>query len=174
MKKLSYIFAAVLALTSVFSCQKDPIGGTVAKNVSGQWYVMAQGLNSKGEITDPDVFGKRLLVLTYNTADNNDDIFVDDLGALADYKLSFKVKAKANLNARTFSVDKGDNLYNTGNSTVTITDARIVLNGAVTPSEQKADYIEFCVVLSDDPYLGQYWDKLKFSGWRYTGFEKDN
>lgn len=171
MKQIFKLFAiAAVLVFAATSCEKDPIGGTSVEALSGQWYVQVDGADSNGNITMEDPFGMgRFMVLTYNTVeDNGTDMYIDDMGNFWE----FKIVAKGDNNSLTFSAGNAENLYYDCN--VTVTDGKIVPGGAVSPSGQPVDYIEFYLVFSDDDYVGEYYDKMKFSGWRYTGFVVDD
>ena len=170
MKKLFIILATFAALVLSYSCQKDPVGGTRSQALAGQWYVTVDGADKAGNVTLEDPFGMgRFIVLTYNTTDDNGiDLFLDDLGNFWE----FKVKTTGDVNSLTFAVDKGKDLYN--GIDVTVTGGKITPGGATTPSGQPADAIEFYVTFSDDSYIGEFYDQLKFSGFRYTGLANDD
>lgn len=170
MKKLILFAFAALAALSFASCEKIGPGMTETADMAGQWYVQVDGV--QGGSTDglEDLYGMgRFIILTHNTAANiPTEMMVNDLGSFWD----FSVKVQCNPDAKTFSVTDGENL--SYESKVTITDGKIVPNGTMTPSGMPADYIEFYVVFDDDDYIPDYYDKLKFSGWRYTGFVNDD
>lgn len=168
MKKIFYILS-IAAVALFASCAKEEIGGTACQDMAGQWYVQVDGIDEKGEVVEEDPFGAgRFILLTSNTAANKaDEILVDDQGNF----WKFCVKVAADPAKMTFSASKGKDLYNDIDVDI---DGKIVLGGTETPSGQKADYFEMDVVFSDDEYVGTYWSKLRFSGWRYTGFENDD
>lgn len=57
---------------------------------------------------------------------------------------------------------------------IQISDGKILKGAAVTPSGAVADSICFYVVFSDDQYRAHgYWDKIRVSGYRYTGLAAD-
>jgi len=171
MKQLFKLFAiAALFVFAATSCEKDPIGNTSMEPLAGQWYVQVDGVDNNGNVTMEDPFGAgHFMLLTYNTVeDNGTDFYIDDLGEFWE----FKIVAKGDTDALTFSAENVENLYYDCN--VTVTDGKIVKDGTVTPSGMPADYIEFYLTFSDDDYIGEYWDKMKFSGWRYTGFTNDD
>ena len=169
MKKVLYILAAA-AMTLLLSCQKDPIGGTAVQDMSGQWYVTVDGAYNDGseDWEDPFEMGRFVIVTSNTSANVATEMLINDLGTFWD----FNVKVNCDLKTMTFSAIDAENY--SYESKVTVTDGKIVKNGATTPSGQKADYIEFYVVFDDDEYIPDYWDKLKFSGWRYTGFVNDD
>ncbi|MDO5442804.1 MAG: lipid-binding protein [Bacteroidia bacterium] len=170
MKKLILFALAALAALSFASCEKIGPEMTETADMAGQWYVQVDGAYNDGSEDWEDPFGMgRFIILTYNTAANKaTEMFVNDLGTFWD----FAVKVSCDPVAKTFSVSDGENL--SYESRVTITDGKIVENGTTTPSGMPADYIEFYVVFDDDDYIPDYYDKLKFSGWRYTGFVNDD
>lgn len=170
MKKILYL--AVVAFCVMFtSCEKDEIGGTATEALAGQWYVTFDGVDANGEVTfaDPFEVGRKLL-LTYNTSSNDGkEIFVDDLKKFWD----FKVKVPCNVSALTFGSTTATVDLNNGID-VELTDGKILKGAAVTPSGAAADSICFYVVFSDDKYVGKYWDKIRVSGYRYTGLAADD
>ncbi len=172
-KKILYTLIAGCALLLV-SCAKEQPGGTNAQAMAGQWYVQVDGAyEDPDEPLAEDIFEMgRFMILTYNTAsDTGDEFIVDDLGNFWE----FKVKVPCNRKDLSFSCEAAANMVEGYEELeVTITDGRIVPGGAVTPSGAKADYIEFYVVFSDDSSVPADYDKLKFSGWRYTGLANDD
>ena len=170
MKKIFYIVSCALICLALASCEKIGPEMTATVDMAGQWYVQVDGAYNDGSEDWEDPFDMgRFIILTSNTAANiPTEMIVNDLGSFWD----FSVKVQCNPDAKTFSVNDGDNL--SYESKVTITDGKIVENGTTTPSGMPADYIEFYVVFDDDDYVPDYYDKLKFSGWRYTGFVNDD
>ena len=180
MKKIFYILA-IAATTLLASCQKTPIGGTKVQEMSGQWYVQVDIVDASGNVVLEDFNEGRSMVLTYNTASNADNVlYVDDLGNF----WKFKVQVPCVLSGKSFgSENPVANEYYECN--VTLSNGKIIENGATTPSEQKADYIEFLVTFDDDDledygmpgvsYLELYGGvAYKVHGWRYTGFAGDD
>lgn len=169
MKKILFI-ASFLLCAAFTSCEKDEIGGTATEALAGQWYVVYDGVSASGEVTMEDPFGVgRSLLLTYNTSANDGkEIFVDDLSNFWD----FKVKTPCNVGALSFgSATAAEDLKN--GIDVELTDGKILKGAAATPSGAAADSICFYVVFSDDKYVGKYWDKIRVSGYRYTGLAAD-
>ena len=81
MKKVLY-FASVLFCAALFSCEKEDIGGTETESMAGDWYVTVEAVDENGNVVDPDFNGKRVHMMTYNTAANSaSEMYVDDLGA---------------------------------------------------------------------------------------------
>lgn len=180
MKKVLYILA-IAATTLLVSCQKDPIGGTKVQELSGQWYVQVDIVDASGNVVLEDFNGGRSIFLTYNTASDADNIlYVNDQGNFWD----FTVQVPCSLSGKTFGSDNpvANESYECN---VTLTNGKIVVDGATTPSGQKADYIEFFINFDDDDLTSQGMPGVsypeayggvayKISGWRYTGFENDN
>ncbi|OIP82101.1 MAG: hypothetical protein AUK44_08680 [Porphyromonadaceae bacterium CG2_30_38_12] len=172
MKRI-YFYAIILLSLPIFitSCEKDPIGGTATEAVAGEWYVTAAAIDANGVVVDADWWGVgRFHLDTYNTSANTtDSMWVNDHGNLWD----FNVKVGLNLSAKTFS---GTDLENVSYvSKVTITDGKILLNAAKTPSGAVADSIVFNVTFSDDTDPAQNgFVAYRVSGYRYTGLTNDN
>ena len=172
MKKI--ICFATLALALVFAgCQKEEIGGTATQDMAGQWYVHVDGIDENGEISMEDPFGMgNFLVLTFNTAANDkDSIWVDDLGNF----WTFKCKVGCDLNSLTFGSEEEDDKALDAYYGISVEIYGKILPGAATtPSGMPADSIWFDVLFEDDSYVGYYWDKLRFAGYRYTGLANDD
>jgi len=171
MKKVFYAIMALATLTFA-SCEKEPAGGTAVEAMSGQWYVNVQGLDEDGSVLyeDEELYGAgNFQIVTCNTADNDPSkLFVNDLGNFWE----FAVVTKCDLASKTFSVEEGEDVLN--GISVTITDGKILPLAATTPSGMKADSIVFDVLFSDDPYAGLVYDRLRFTGYRYTGLANDD
>lgn len=159
--RYNLLILSVLALM-LTSCEDDGYadydpGNTNAQELSGEWYISVYSLD-----------GERITgyyeLSTYNTAENNNTIFVDDNGSL----FPLKVKANGNIDALTFDADNVENLYN-AESIATITEGKIIPDGAkASGSNTVVDSLSFQVELADDPdspYL--------VAGYRNTGFEED-
>ena len=183
MKKTLYSLLMLVGVLVAFtSCEKEEIGNTATVATAGDWYVTVDAADANGSVfvdedgdawEDPFGLGN-IHVLTFNSAANNpNEMIVCDMGVFWD----FKVKVNCDQNTLTFSTNttEDNNLvegYEDVN--VKITNGKIIKDGMITPSGQKADYIEFYVSFSDDPYPDAYgWDSYKVSGYRYTGFVAD-
>ncbi|MBR1878424.1 MAG: hypothetical protein IJ814_05385 [Paludibacteraceae bacterium] len=172
MKKIYFAIVALAALTFA-SCEKAPIGGTATESLAGQWYVTVQGLDTDGSVLyeDEDLFGLgNFWLLTYNTAANDpDSIWIQDVdGAFWD----FKVKAHCDKDAGTFEVAGAiDQQYGIS---VDITNGKVLKGAAKTPSGMPADSITMDILYSDDSYAGVYYDRLRITGYRYTGLAADD
>lgn len=176
MKKV-YLAILALATLTFASCEKDPIGGTATQKMAGQWYVLCQAIDEDGSVLyeDEDLFGiGQFFIHTYNTATNGvDSMFVQDMPGLQDNAFwGFQVKVACDLAQDTFNVTGGDDLIN--GATVDITNGKILRGAAKTPSGMAADSIVFDVLFSDDTYAGVYYDRLRVTGYRYTGLVNDD
>jgi len=172
MKRIAFICVALSALLFA-SCEKTPVGGTATESLAGQWYVTVQGLDKDGAVLyeDPDLFGiGNFWVVTYNTAANDQDsIWIQDVdGAFWD----FKVKAHCDKASGTFEIAKGADLQN--GISVDITNGKILKAAAKTPSGMPADSITMDILFSDDTYAGAVYDRLRITGYRYTGLVNDD
>ena len=164
MKKLSYIIVILLFFAT--SCKKDlpNVGSTAAQSMSNEWWVTLT-------LNGADVYklGHRKLS-TYNTASNNNNIWVDDLKNT----YGFKVKVNADLKSLSFSGTKSTNLYYDPNhpanfpNTVDIIEGKILLSQGHSKSGNIVDSIYMKVVFSDDPT-----NTYAVSGHSRTGFVED-
>ena len=181
MKKV-YLAILALATITLASCKKDPIGGTATEKLAGQWYVQVDGYDTEGDsVVKEDFNDGRFILLTYNTAANEPNkLFVNDQGKFWD----FIVRVECDVNKLTFG--SPDSLQNESyDCKVALTNGKIVLGGATTPSGQKADYIQFDINFDDDDLsayglpgisYGDYYgfNVYRISGWRYTGLANDD
>jgi hypothetical protein len=153
-----FIFIAIVLFTIV-SCEKafDP-GATKAKAVANEWWVNYY-------VGGVDQY-KTVKLLTYNTAANNDSIWIDDYGTFWNYK----VRSKVDLTNLTFAVDKAQNV--SYDSKVTITGGKIMLKAAKSPTGVVTDSIYFKVSFDDDstPYGTIY----EVKGYARTGWAEDD
>ena len=180
MKKSLYsIFALMAMLIAFTSCEKDEVENTATVEMAGEWHIHVSALDAEtGEVADPDWFGDgNYNITTCNTASNvaNEMWLVDAVC----YYFPYQVLIDVNPSNMTFnSSTDAENLFGPGNyggETVTITNGKIVKNGTTTPSGMPADYIEYYVSFSGDPFPGAYGVKKEYfiSGFRYTGFTED-
>ena len=186
MKKVFFALIALASLTLI-SCEKDKVGETNMQELAGEWYVHVVGIDEDGSVLYEDedlyVFGNFVL-LTYNdAADNGDKLFIQDTpNADGNLFWDFKVKANCDKGSKTFSVKGGEDL-NYGIS-IDITNGKILYGAATTPSGMAADSITFDILFEDDKYAAPnegkpgwkaaYYDRLRMTGYRYTGFTADN
>lgn len=175
-------------LVAFTSCEKDEVENTATVEMAGEWHVRVYALDAAtGEVVDDDMFGDGdYNITTSNTAANvaNEMWLVDANG----YVFPYQVKIDVNPSTMTFnSSTDAENLFGASGyiytnvdgllagETVTVTNGKIVKNGTTTPSGQPADYIEFYISFSDDPFPGWYdlATSYKICGFRYTGFVED-
>lgn len=177
MKKVLY-FATLLLCMGLTSCEKEDIGGTATESMAGEWYVTVDAADANGNVVEglEDPFGLgKIHVLTYNASDNNPNVLiVDDLQNF----WAFKVKTNCDQNTLSFATSTSDNnnlVTDYEDINVTITGGKIIKNGGVQNNGSKADYIEFYVSFSDDPYPAAYgYANYKVSGVRYSGLAEND
>jgi Lipid-binding putative hydrolase len=157
MKQIALYFILLITLNTLFSsCSKDlpDPGGTGAEKLSGEWFVK---VTFDGNTTD------YIKIMTYNTAANNDSLWIDDLESF----WQFKVKAKFDGGGLTFATANAQNGYY--DSKVTISNGKVIQNVSTTESGAVVDSIYFEAKFDDDP------DNLTyiFSGHMRSGFLED-
>ena len=128
------------------------------QRASGDWYVEAS--------VDGEAITGSFHLLTYNTSANNpNEIFIDDQGNFWD----FKIKATSDVNSLTFSATDALNL-SYDDCTVSVTNGKIVKNGGVQNNGSPADLITMDVTFSDDDDALVY----HIEGVRYSGLEEND
>ncbi|MCC8119672.1 MAG: hypothetical protein LIP09_13130 [Bacteroidales bacterium] len=170
MKKIIYTIFS-LAMVAMVSCSKDEIGGTNMQEMAGQWYVTMDGAYDDGSVwEDPYDYGP-FLVFTFNTTqDSETEMWVSDEGNFWE----FQGLVKVDKNSMTFGNSDWTENIAYDDCQMLITDGKIMKGAATTPSGMPADSIVFYVLFSDDDYAAAgYWDRMRFSGYRYTGFVAD-
>jgi hypothetical protein len=140
--KRKYLFFIAFTCTIFYACQKKPeVGGTATQSMANEWWVQLYDPTGAAA-TD---WGH---IATYNTSANNaDEIWVDDQGEIWD----FKVKAKADLKAMTFSANKAVSVVDNYNIKVTITDGKIIPNVGHSKTGVLTDSISMKIEFEDDP-----------------------
>jgi hypothetical protein len=157
---LSFL-AAVIFFTS---CKKEDFnpGTTNLQKTSNNWWVT---LSFDGT----DIFGTSVLLTTYNTADDKDSIWVDDLGNID----GFKCKAKVNTTNSTFEANKSNNVYYDGvnylSKHIDIEDGKILHMAGHSKSGVITDSINMKITFSDDPG-----DQYVIAGVARTGLVEDD
>ena len=154
------------------ACEKDEIGGAATEKMAGEWFVVADAVDSEGNVVfeDTDLFGIGYFHLdTYNTSSNSlTEMWINDNGNFWDFK------ARININFETMTFAAANVENQAYESKVTIEDGKIILGAATTPSGMPADSIVFTVTFDDDPYPEAYgYYGYRVSGYRYTGFAAD-
>lgn len=174
MKKLFYTLLTVSIMAGFASCSKEEPGGTAVQNMSGEWRVFVDGIDTEGNIVEEDPWELGLYdLLTYNTNANlSNEMYLDDFGAL----WGVKIKVDVDCDTRTFWVNDGIMYYDYDDDTeeyypvhVTVSNGEIVENGGVSLGGYTVDTISYYVQFEDDPYLGVYYDYLWVHGYRKTG-----
>jgi len=157
---------------SIVSCKKDEIGGTNGEKTAGEWYVTVVAIDEAGNVVmeDDELFGIGPFHLdTYNTStDNPNEMWIDD----NENFWEFKGKISVDPNALTFSGTDVENQYY--DSKFTVSNGKILIGAATTPSGMPADSIVFDIAFDDDENL-PIGDAVSYriTGFRYTGFEGD-
>ncbi len=172
MKKIAYLIVMVCAGALLASCEKDEPGGTATESLAGDWYVTYDAVDAEGNLIEEDFYGMGYTHLfTYNTADNvSSEMFVDDQGWFWEYK----IQVESNASNLTFT-SNGSQPNEYYDCNVVIEGGKIMYGAATNPHGTPADSIVFYVQFDDDPYmLAGYYDKLKVSGYRYTGLASDD
>jgi hypothetical protein len=170
MKKYSIILIAAFALL-LTNCKKDEIDNTATEKMAGEWYVTADAVDGSGNVFAEDIYGLgRFHLDTYNTSSNSKDtLWIDDNKNF----WPFKIKVGIDLKSMTFQASDAQNEYY--DSQVTISNGKILYGAATTPSGTPGDSIVFTVTFNDDSNPAKYgYAAYKVSGFRYTGFTKDN
>ena len=141
MKKIFLIITASSAIFIFNSCQKvKQAGATNAVKMANEWWVT---LDLNGV---QDVYGiGHFRIATYNTAANDDTIWVDDYHG----GWNVKFKAAADFNNLTFTANNAQNEYY--NITVNETDGEIFPKAGHSKSGNIADSIHMKLEFSDDP-----------------------
>lgn len=141
MKKIILALIIVAAIPSLNSCQKvKDAGATSAVKVANEWWVTLDLGSTK------DVYGLgHFKIATYNTAANDNNIWIDD------YEHGWQVKFKSVVDYKTltFSANAAQNEYY--NITVNQTDGKILPKAGHSKAGNVADSIHMKVEFSDDP-----------------------
>ena len=162
MKNIKYnitrIFLAILVVASFSSCDEvgdtNP-GGTNTEKYAGDWFITITD-------SDGDVQVDHALHSTYNTAANDNTMWIDD----AEHGWYLKCKITVNLDKGTFTATAQPNLLDSG--TVTITEGKIEKGAGLSKGGHVVDKISFKAEFSYDPgYV------LTYEGHRRTGFYED-
>lgn len=163
MKKLklniTHVLVVMLVLISFTSCDEvgdnDP-GGTSVESMAGDWYITLTD-------SDGDVVTEHALHSTYNTAANDNTMWIDD----AEHGYVIKCKVTVDTETGTFSATDAVNILDSG--TVTITGGKIEKGAATSKGGHTVDKISFRAHFSYDP---AGYDIL-YDGHKRTGFKED-
>jgi len=163
MRKLLYL-SCLPVLMLWASCKKElpDYGNTATVKMSNGWWV---NLYEAGNL----VTAKPIFFDTYNTAGNNDSLWLDDLTN----GYGFKCKVKIDYNAMTFSGASLPNDYFDGTpafpATVTINNGKVLAGAGHSRKGNVTDSLYMEAVFSDDP--GETW---KITGTARTGIKDDD
>jgi|SRR6516164_235511 hypothetical protein len=139
MKKIIPV-TLIIGLALFASCSKDlpDAGATNSVKMANEWWVTFT-------LNGVDLLGTHVKLSTYNTSDNADSIWVDDLL----HTWQFKVKARANYQNLTFSADSVENdVYDIQ---VFINDGQIFPKGGISKTGRTTDSIYMKIRFTDDP-----------------------
>lgn len=164
MKITIKLFLLLVAATFV-SCDEDGYaeydpGETNTKAFHGEWYVVAYDPDGA-----PAYNGDYVPFSTYNTAANNDSIWLDDHGSW------MEIKTRVNTNGRdlTFSGPENAPELITG-GTVTVRNGKIIKNGGrAAVSNTTVDSIYFEAEFDWEPGV-----IFTFGGHKRTGYDEDD
>ena len=135
------IIAIAVIVVTIASCSKKPdIGGTAGEAMANEWWV------TLSEVGGPDLTGHGHIA-TYNSAANNNELWVDDQGHIWD----FKVKATADLSALTFSANEVVSVVPGYDIKVTITEGKIIPGAGRSKTGNVTDSIFMKIEFEDDP-----------------------
>lgn len=149
---------------TIFSCEDDGYadfnpGETNTQEFAGEWYVVAYGPDG-----NPAYGGNYILLSTYNTAANNDSIWIDDHGSW----MEIKTRVNTNPNNLTFAGPEGAPELITG-GTVSVSNGQIIKNGGrAAGSGTVTDSIYFEAEFDWEPGV-----IFTFGGHERTGFDQD-
>lgn len=157
------VLFGVLLFTSFTSCDEggdpDP-GKTTTGSFAGDWYITLT--DSNGDVIVENAFHQ-----TYNTAANDNTMWIDD------HENGYFIKSKFTIDTNTggFGATNSPNINDGGDntSTVTITDAQIIKDGGISKGGHVVDKITFRVHYS---YDDAGYDIL-YEGHKRTGFAED-
>lgn len=163
--KINIKFFLIILVAAFVSCDEDgyadyDAGETNTQQFHGEWYVVAY--DPDGE---PAFGGDYNFFSTYNTAANNDSIWLDDHGSW----MEIKTRVNTNSDNLTFSgpVDAPELI--TG-GTVTVTNGKIIEGGGrAAGSGTIVDSIYFEAEFDWDPGV-----IYTFGGHERTGFDEDD
>ncbi|GHT68595.1 hypothetical protein FACS189452_08540 [Bacteroidia bacterium] len=166
MKKiLLYALAAGVLFSA---CEKDEIGGTATQAIAGEWVVTVDVIQN--DILYEDGYGiGHFAMYTYNTAANlPTEMWLEDGAHFWDYKTKVAV-ADFTFSTSDF-VDNQVSGYE--DMKLKITEGKILLGAATTPSGYPADSIYYKVQFDDD---GENGDLIHIvHGYRHTGLANDD
>ncbi|TSJ43267.1 hypothetical protein FO440_03485 [Mucilaginibacter corticis] len=155
---------SILLVISLGACKKDyKNGGTKVEKLAGEYWV---------QLDDGTGFSDGYYSFNlYNTAANNDSLWVDDNESV----LGLKGRVLSNPSALTFSITNTPCLYDDGITTFTLTDGKVVPNGTTASGTgDKADAISFTLTYDTTDKGVVTHNTVKAKGYRRTGFAQDD
>lgn len=163
MKNIFYSLTAMAIAVLFSSCEADgyadyDAGKTKTQALSGEWWIV--GYDASGA---PAYGGDYNLWSTYNTAANNDSIWIDD----HDSFFELKSKVQANVEELTFAGGEGATELYTG-GTVHIMNGKIIPDGGRSATGVVVDSIYFEAEFDWDPGV-----IYTFGGHERSGFLED-
>ncbi|NQX81785.1 MAG: hypothetical protein HRT66_07300 [Flavobacteriaceae bacterium] len=174
-KNIKNILLIAFLMFSVMSCDEggdlDP-GGTVVEAYAGDWFVTTYGANADGTINMDDVKVGPTLHFTYNTAADDNTMWIDD------HKEAWWIKSKLTVDLATGELksvveEKEGVVYEEGQvenlidgSKVIITEGKIVKDGGESKGGHVVDAISMKIVFD-------YGDVIFLVGHKRTGFLED-
>ncbi|OBQ56022.1 hypothetical protein JJL45_05605 [Tamlana sp. s12] len=153
------ILMVSLSFTSCDEVEDVNVGGSSVEKMSGDWWVIA--LEPDG--VTPAYGGDYVQFSTYNTAANNDMMWVDDHG----HWMEIKTQVETDLDAMTFEGEPNSDELITG-GTVSVTNGVITKATYETSSNTMVDEITFEAEFDWAPGT-----VFKFKGHKRTGFAED-
>lgn len=176
MKKYILILSVLMLGLTFASCEKDEVENTATVATAGEWTIHVSCVDANGEVLDPDWFGDgEYTIVTCNTASNvpGKMWLIDDIC----YYYPYMIEVNVDQGSLTFNADEAENIYGEtdyGGASVTVTDGKIIKDGATDKIGHTTDYIEFYISFSPDA-LAEYLPagcRLKITGFRTTGFHE--
>lgn len=165
---LKYLYVSLFSFIA-FSCAKEDIGGTAVQDMAGEWYVIMDYTDEEGNVLMPDVYDLGYNQLfTYNTNANlATEMYIEFISNDEDEYNSFRVITNVDYANKTFSVtDVEDDYYG---YIYSITNGKVVKDGAVSPAGYTADSISFTLIEEYDYGDEHYVDYYLIHGYRRTG-----
>lgn len=151
MKKRNIAICSVLASTLLIlsSCKKNlpDIGGTAAQKMANEWWVTLK-------LNGVDQYGTHVKIETYNTAANDNNIWIDDFPNAATSSgnvWGFKVKAAANFDNLTFNANQVVSSVPGYGIKVNITNGQVFSGGGRSKTGNVTDSIYMKIQFEDDP-----------------------
>ncbi|HMH20423.1 MAG TPA: lipid-binding protein [Puia sp.] len=164
MRKISFIIGLGVLLFSV-SCKRTlpDYGGTATPKMSNGWWATLT-------VDGVDVYNLGTFFFsTYNTSENQDSIWLDDLKN----GYGFKSKVHVDYKSLTFTVSGSGNLYYVGTpvfpASVTITGGKVLPKAGHSKTGVATDSLYMKAVFSDDPTT-----TYEIKGTARTGFVDDD